>query len=136
MIVRSGSSGTTKARWLLQRNGTTDLLGQIDGTLEYFQFRHALQFGTTAGAAVGLMTTAGKLRLGDGATPTQGLEVVGSPLFSGLTSGKYPKISTGGLVIDGPTPLAGTKIYWVSDTSGGAVNRKLTFTDGILTAET
>lgn len=33
-------------------------------------------------------------------------------------------------------PLAGTKIYWVSDTSGGAVNRKLTFTDGILTAET
>lgn len=32
-------------------------------------------------------------------------------------------------------PLAGTKTYWVSDTSGGAVNRKLTFTDGILTAE-
>lgn len=33
-------------------------------------------------------------------------------------------------------PLAGTKIYWVSDTSGGVVNRKLTFTDGVLTAET
>ena len=34
------------------------------------------------------------------------------------------------------TPLAGTKIYYVSDTSGGAVTRKLTFTDGVLTAET
>lgn len=32
--------------------------------------------------------------------------------------------------------LAGTKIYYVSDTNGGAVNRKLTFVDGILTAET
>ncbi len=32
--------------------------------------------------------------------------------------------------------LAGTKIYYVSDSSGGAVNRKLTFTNGILTAET
>ncbi len=32
-------------------------------------------------------------------------------------------------------PLSGTKIYYVSDTSGGAVNRKLTFTDGVLIAE-
>lgn len=34
------------------------------------------------------------------------------------------------------TPLAGTKIYYVADSSGGAVNRKLTFVDGVLTAET
>lgn len=34
------------------------------------------------------------------------------------------------------TPLAGTKIYYVSDSSGGAVTRKLTLTDGVLTAET
>jgi hypothetical protein len=53
-----------------------------------------------------------------------------------LTSGKYPKITTNGRLTDGPTPLAGTKVYYVSDTSGGAVTRKLTFTDGILTAET
>ena len=53
-----------------------------------------------------------------------------------LTSGKYPKATTNGRLIDGPTPLAGTKVYYVSDTSGGAVTRKLTFTDGILTAET
>jgi hypothetical protein len=34
------------------------------------------------------------------------------------------------------TPLAGTKVYYVSDSSGGTVNRKLTFVNGILTAET
>jgi hypothetical protein len=34
------------------------------------------------------------------------------------------------------TPLSGTKVYYVSDTSGGAVTRKLTFTDGVLTSET
>lgn len=55
---------------------------------------------------------------------------------SNLTSGKIPIASTNGRLIDGQTPLAGTKVYWVSDTSGGAVNRKLTFTAGILTAET
>lgn len=31
--------------------------------------------------------------------------------------------------------LSGTKTYYVSDTSGGAVTRKLTFTNGVLTAE-
>lgn len=33
-------------------------------------------------------------------------------------------------------PLAGTKTYWVADSSGGAVTRKLTFVDGVLVAET
>lgn len=136
LVINSGSSGATQARWLLERNAQADLLGLANGTIEQLQFRHALQFSTTAGAAAGYMTTAGKLRLGDGNIPVQGIEVVGSPLFTALTSGKYPKISTGGLIIDGPTPLAGTKIYYVSDTSGGAVTRKLTFIDGILTAET
>ena len=53
-----------------------------------------------------------------------------------LTSGKIPIATTNGRLIDGQTPLAGTKVYYVSDTSGGAVTRKLTFTNGILTAET
>lgn len=53
-----------------------------------------------------------------------------------LTSGKIPRASTNGRLIDGPTPLSGAKVYYVSDSSGGAVTRKLTFTDGILTAET
>ena len=34
------------------------------------------------------------------------------------------------------TPLAGSKIYYVADSSGGAVTRKLSFTDGVLTSET
>ena len=53
-----------------------------------------------------------------------------------LTSGKIPIATTNGRLTDGVTPLAGTKVYYVSDSSGGTVNRKLTFTNGILTAET
>lgn len=53
-----------------------------------------------------------------------------------LTSGKIPIASTNGRLIDGQTPLAGTKVYYVSDSSGGAVTRKLTFIDGILVSET
>lgn len=52
-----------------------------------------------------------------------------------LTSGKYPIATTNGRLTDGPTPLAGVKVYYVSDTSGGPVTRKLTFTDGVLTSE-
>ena len=54
---------------------------------------------------------------------------------SNLTSGKIPVASTNGRLIDGQTPLSGTKVYYVADTSGGAVTRKLTFINGILTAE-
>ncbi len=44
--------------------------------------------------------------------------------------------TTGEIAICSTTPLAGTKVYYVADTTGGAVTRKLTFTDGILTSET
>ncbi len=53
-----------------------------------------------------------------------------------LTSGKIPIATTNGRLIDGETPLSGTKVYYVSDTNGGPVDRKLTFINGILTAET
>jgi len=33
------------------------------------------------------------------------------------------------------TPLSGTKIYYVADSSGGSTTRKLTFVNGVLTAE-
>lgn len=55
---------------------------------------------------------------------------------SNLTSGKIPIASTNGRLIDGQTPLSGTKVYYVADSSGGAVTRKLTFINGILTSET
>lgn len=32
-------------------------------------------------------------------------------------------------------PLAGTKQYYVADSSGGTVNRRLTFLNGVLTSE-
>jgi len=44
------------------------------------------------------------------------------------TPGTYKTVATLG--------LTGTKVYYAADSSGGAVTRKLTFTDGILTAET
>ena len=53
-----------------------------------------------------------------------------------LTSGKIPIATTNGRLTDGQTPLAGTKTYYVADSSGGSPTRKLTFVDGILTAET
>ena len=53
-----------------------------------------------------------------------------------LTSGKIPIATTNGRLTDGQTPLSGTKVYYVSDASGGTVNRKLTFINGILTSET
>ena len=53
-----------------------------------------------------------------------------------LTAGKSPIITAGGRLADGPTPLAGTKVYYVADASGGSPTRKLTFQDGILISET
>ena len=53
-----------------------------------------------------------------------------------LTSGKIPIASTGWKLIDGQTPLSGTKEYYVSLTSGWAVTTKITFVNGILTAVT
>ena len=53
-----------------------------------------------------------------------------------LKNKKILATDSNGKVIEGTVPLAGTKVYYVSDSSGGAVTRKLTFTNGILTAET
>jgi len=53
-----------------------------------------------------------------------------------LTDAWYGTITTGAVRKQFAfTGLAGTKVYYVSDTSGGAVTRKITFTDGILTSE-
>lgn len=49
------------------------------------------------------------------------------------TAGVLAGDGTGGFT--GTVPLAGTKVYYVANSSGGAVTRKLTFTNGILVAE-
>ena len=106
-----------------------------------------LMFGRTAlGVNVPVRVDAAGLLAGGGNPFDQDLNTTDEVEFakvvspdieaSNLTSGKIPIASTGGKLIDGQTPLAGTKVYYVSDTSGGAVTRKLTFTNGILTSET
>ncbi|MFA5207148.1 MAG: hypothetical protein WC428_00460 [Candidatus Paceibacterota bacterium] len=72
------------------------------------------------------------------ATITTGTARKGIILNDGtnLTSGKIPIASTNGRLIDGQTPLAGTKTYYVSDTNGGIATRKITFINGVLTSET
>jgi hypothetical protein len=105
-------AGTTTVAPLLLTSGTS-LTTAVAGAFEFTTDDFFLTI-TTGAARKGIV-------LDDGAR---------------LTSGKYPKATTNGRLIDGPTPLTGTKVYFVADTSGGAVTRKLTFTDGILTSET
>lgn len=45
-------------------------------------------------------------------------------------------LGVGTSTITAVVPLSGSKVYYVSDTSGGPVTRKLTFTSGVLTSET
>jgi hypothetical protein len=45
-------------------------------------------------------------------------------------------LANGTITLTAIVPLAGTKVYYVANSSGGTVNRKLTFKSGILTSET
>ena len=70
------------------------------------------------------------LQSGRGTTVSVGQGGTGAVTLTGILKGNGTSAFTA------ISPLAGTKVYYVSDSSGGAVTRKLTFTDGILTAET
>lgn len=63
-------------------------------------------------------------------TLTVSLGGTGASTLTGILLGN------GTSAITAIVPLSGTKVYYVSDTSGGAVTRKLTFTNGVLTSET
>jgi len=54
----------------------------------------------------------------------------GASTLTGILKG------TGVSPITAISPLAGGEQFYVADGSGGAVNRRLTFTDGILTSKT
>ena len=76
---------------------------------------------TLPNATTTILTTNSTITVGQGGT--------GATTLTGILLG------TGTTAITTITPLAGTKVYYVADSSGGAVTRKLTFTDGILTSE-
>lgn len=68
----------------------------------------------------------------------QGVNAAGNVTGPASSTNGFPALwdGTAGQLLKNSAPLAGTKVYYVSDTSGGAVTRKLTFTNGLLTAET
>lgn len=68
------------------------------------------------------------LSLADTVTVEQG--GTGAITLTGILKGN------GTSAVTAIVPLSGTKVYYVSDSSGGAVNRKLTFVNGVLTSET
>lgn len=127
LSVEGGSNGSTQSELRLAPNGTNKVALVYNNSNTFLDVTGALFLRQgIGGTSMGGWNSSGALSI-----PAAGALTVGN-----LTSGTYPKTSTAGLIIDGPTPLAGSKVYYVSDTSGGAVTRKLTFTDGILTAET
>jgi hypothetical protein len=95
------------------------------GSADYIYQRFYTQEGTTGGIRFGVGATAGALN-------QNGLLYMDSAgdLYWRNKAGTATKIFQ-----SASTPLAGTKVYYVSDTSGGLVTRKLTFTNGILTSE-
>ncbi len=96
-----------------------------------------IQFSNSAGAGANInylsgdvsVTVDGNFNVNSGSAINFNSRTV-APTFS-ATSG----IDINGLPV-ATIGLAGTKVYYVADSSGGAATRKLTFTDGILTSET
>jgi hypothetical protein len=143
-------TGDTNGSIYLGYKGTGGIRIGVSGSAANATARLHLPAGTAAASSAPLKFTSGtSLTTAEAgavefttddffATITTGAARKGVILNDGanLTSGKIPIATTNGRLVDGETPLAGTKVYYVSDTSGGAVTRKLTFTNGILTAET
>ena len=65
-----------------------------------------------------------------------GTKIYNVASLADLTTDGFVKTSGGAGDLSVAVPLAGTKVYYVSDSSGGSVDRKLTFVDGLLTSET
>lgn len=123
---------TITGTWVASTSGGTLLIlvPVFFGSAEAPWQRLYTQEGTGAGVRFGVGPTNGV----SGTPPSQnGL------LYMDATGDLYWRNKAGTatkVYLSASTPLAGTKVYYVSDSSGGAVNRKLTFTNGILTSET
>jgi len=100
--------------------------------------------GVAASARLHLISTTEQLRVGYDATNYFSVTVGSTGSVTTALTGTSPinifsqaiRGNGGFQSSDGTAGIAGTKVYYVSDSSGGTVNRKLTFKDGILTAET
>lgn len=120
---KSGVSG-----WRLNSNGIIEAVGVVlSGTIantgnSETATRLATPRSIYGANFDGTAALAGPVAVGYGGT--------GATSLTGILKG------TGTTAVTTITPLAGTKVYYVADSSGGAVTRKLTFTDGILTSET
>jgi hypothetical protein len=100
--------------------------------------------GVAASARLHLISTTEQLRVGYNASNYLSVTVGSTGSVTTALTGTSPinifsqaiRGNGGFQSSDGTAGIAGTKVYYVSDSSGGTVNRKLTFKDGILTAET
>lgn len=93
------------------------------GAADYIYQRFYAQEGTAGGIRFGIGPT------NEGQNGLIYMDSAGA-LFWRNKAGASTKI-----FLNASTPLSGTKTYYVSDSSGGAVDRKLTFINGILTSE-
>jgi len=117
---------TISGTWLYSTSGGTFFIFQpvFMGSADTPFQRFYTQEGTGAGIRFGVGVTNGG---------QNGL------LYMNATGDLYWRDKAGTstkVFLSTSTPLSGTKTYYVSDTSGGAVTRKLTFQNGILTSET
>ena len=104
-----------------------DIYGNASGIFQ--------NISTESITASGNLTTTGTL--GAGAITVTSLDAgSGAITTTGTVTGGYIIPTTAYKAVDGTVGLAGTKVYYVSDSSGGAVTRKLTFKDGLLVSET
>jgi hypothetical protein len=95
---------------------------EVNGNIQLTADNNLLKFGTGEDASITY----------NGTNMVIDPKVVGTGILD--ISGRLQ--TDGYNAVDGTAGLAGTKVYYVSDSSGGAVNRKLTFKDGLLVAET
>lgn len=143
-ILTGGITRTNRSTTRVEMNSVDNALNIYEDevlraqlTANYLAF--ASPSGVSSGSILGLGTEAIEIDTGgstfefnaaDFLPGTDNSQDLGSSLQ------RWKTLYLMGLNIGGTAALAGTKVYYVSDTSGGAVDRKLTFKDGILVSET
>lgn len=105
---------------------------EIDSYMTNFKGANRIQRGGGWSLRGGGSNTA--TFLGQGSVSQDFIPSTNNTYTLGTSTYKWSDVET--VKINNVTPLAGVKTYYVADTSGGAVTRKLTFSGGILISET